>query len=90
MVSLLTLKANSDASLRNLLALMADLQGSVTKATRGTTKSAVQAQLGDSWETIANRSLGGPDGGRAMRLINTVRHGAPPQAGKTYIVPKKV
>lgn len=87
MITLTTMKAAADAQTANLLSLLATMQNQVDLASRGNASTAVQAQLGDTWETIATRTMGGPDGGRPLRDQNSVRHGSRPMPGKRYIVP---
>lgn len=82
-------KAVSDANIENMLSLIAEMQGQISATTRGNIKQLVQAQDGDTWESIATRTMGGPDGSRSIRDMNAVRHGRQPLGGQKYTIPSQ-
>lgn len=80
-------KTSSDLAILNFLALMADMLNAIDGVMRGKATTAVVAQLGDTWEAIALRTMGGVDGARAIKDMNGIRGGAQPIAGKKYTIP---
>lgn len=87
-IELATNKLANDRDMLNLLALIADMQTSIAQAQRGQVSTAIAAQDGDTWESIATRSFGGPGAARSIKDMNGVRYGQRPQPGKTYHIPK--
>jgi hypothetical protein len=81
-------KIASDNAVRNFMALLSEMQNQIDRATRGTTDTTVQAQDGDTWESIATRMLGGPQGARSIKDMNGVRYGTKPVPGRVYHIPQ--
>lgn len=88
MLAILDAKTTSDVATTNLLALIAEMQNDMDRTSRGQATAAHAAQDGDTWETIATRTLGSPDGARAIKHMNSIRYGKRPQPGKVYILPR--
>lgn len=86
-IALTVAKATADAATTNFLALISDMQNLIDATTRGSVGSAHAAQQGDTWESIATLTGGGPDGARAIRAMNGVRFGAQPIPGTVYQIP---
>ena len=81
-------KAAADLATANLLGLIADMQNEIDKAQRGQFKTAHSAQSGDTFESIAKRTMGGSDSASAIRNMNGIRYGQKPVPGRQYTIPK--
>lgn len=87
MTNLLSSKIESDAAIQNFQALLADMENQIRAVTRGNAQAVAVAQLGDTWEALAFRSMGSIDGSRALKSMNGVTDSSPPIPGRKYTVP---
>lgn len=81
------LKNESNLSALNVLSLLADLEVSARSALGSPGFQTIIARDGDTWESLATRAIGGPDGANALRDANGVRYGEKPIGGRSYVVP---
>lgn len=79
--------ARLDVDTLTALAGIERLDGDAELALHGKLKTSTVARRGDTWESIATRSFGGPDKADELRRANGVRYGEAPQPGRTYQVP---
>ncbi len=89
MRNLCSAKVSQDGATVASLALLAQITKALQIAIRGTVSTAYAATAGDTWESIATTLLGTPDGARAIKNLNGIRYGQPPQAGAKYNIPQK-
>jgi hypothetical protein len=81
-------KAASDASIANMLALIASMQQAIARVSRGQVAQGYQGQMGDTWESVGLRLMGSADGGRAIRDMNGIQYGTAPVPGRRYTIPQ--
>ena len=87
MMQFATDKQDSDTAASAMLRELSLLQTQIEKARRGHPQKAHAAQDGDTWENIAERTMGSADGARKIRAMNGIQYGQRPVAGRQYIIP---
>lgn len=80
-------RADSDVSLVAALAALEDTNKRAEIAERGQAFSSYVAKFGDSWESIAQSTLGGVDKADKIRQANGITYGTQPQPGRSYKIP---
>lgn len=86
-VNMTAAKIDADIASQAILAVMADMQAQIDTIVRGNPTTIVTAQTGDTWESIAARTLGSVDAAQTIRDLNNVLGGAKPVPGRKYQVP---
>lgn len=86
-VQWLSARTGADVSTMRMLAILDEMDREAEIARRGTVLAVYEAKLGDTFESIASKFYGGPDGAAAIRDANGVRYGELPTPGRSYSVP---
>ena len=80
-------RAASDVSTLRILAILDELDREAQLSQRGRILAIYTAQFGDTWESIATKFFGGPQGAGDIRAANGILYGALPLPGRSYQVP---
>lgn len=80
-------RAQSDVALVQALSQLEVVNKQAELAERGKPNSSYVAKLGDTWELIAQNTLGSADKADSIRAANGVRYGQQPEPGRAYKIP---
>jgi len=83
--------AKIDAELAGIAvqAVMAAMQAQIDAIVRGNPTTAIVAQIGDTWESMAVRTVGSVEAAQTLRDLNNVLAGTKPVPGRKYQVPSQ-
>lgn len=80
-------RSNADVATTRALALLEEIDRETEIARRSRVLAIYDARVGDTWESIATKFYGGPDGAGVIRDANGILYGELPTPGLGYQIP---